>query len=140
MANYDKKRIPVREGLWTTDREPRLAGSRCKCCGEVFFPRKQICVNCQCQKLEKIKLKRKGKIYSYTIVMQRPPMWYKGPVPYAIGYVELPERVKIETLFTDCEFQALKIGMDVELVIEKLHEDDEGNEIMAYKFKPIGQT
>ena len=69
--------------------------------------------------------------------MQRPPVYYKGPVPYAFGYVELPDGVRVETLFSDGDPEALKIGMDVELVIEKLHGDDEGNEIMAYKFRPV---
>jgi hypothetical protein len=31
----------------------------------------------------------------------------------------------------------LKSGMDVELVIDKLREDAEGNEIMSYKFRPV---
>ena len=44
---------------------------------------------------------------------------------------------RVETLFTDCDLEALKMGMDVELVIEKLHEDEQGNEIITYKFRPI---
>jgi hypothetical protein len=28
------------------------------------------------------------------------------------------------------------VGLDVELVIEKLHEDEEGNEIVTFKFRP----
>ena len=87
--------------------------------------------------MEEIKLSRRGKIYSVTIVMQRPPAYYQGPVPYSIGFVELPEGVRIETLFTGCDLETLETGMEVELVIEKLHEDAEGREIMAYKFRPV---
>jgi len=136
------KQIPVKEGLWTIpsslDEKPQLIGSRCLRCGEVFFPKKAygICNHCQSKNLEEIKLSRKGKIYSFTIVMQKPPEYYKGPVPYAEGFVELPEGVRVETLFTDCNFDDLGIGMDVEMVVEKLHEDGEGNEILAYKFRP----
>lgn len=141
MENSSKKIVPVREGLWTIplslDEKAQLIANRCMSCGEIFFPRTQICINCQSENLEDIKLSQRGKIYSVTVVMQQPPAYYKGPVPYAIGYVELPEGVRIETLFTDCDIETLRIGMDVELVIEKLHEDDEGREVMAYKFKPI---
>ena len=143
MVDSEKKRIPVREELWTTpsspDEKPQLIGSKCLSCGEIFFPKKEKgrCINCQAENLEDIKLSRKGKVYSFTIVMIQPPMYYKGPVPYAFGYVELPEGVRVETLFTDCDLEAMKIGMDAELVIEKLHDDDEGNEIMAYKFRPV---
>jgi len=137
-----KQKIPVREGLWTTpaagDEKPRLVGSRCNECGEIFFPQKDlgICSHCQSTNLDPITLSSKGKIYSYSVVMQRPPEYYKGEVPYALGFVELPEGVRIETLFTGCNLEDLKIGMEVELVIEKLHEDEAGNEILAYKFTP----
>jgi uncharacterized OB-fold protein len=136
------KQIPIKEGLWTVpssrDEKPQLIGSRCSRCGEVFFPKKAygICNHCQSKNLEEVKLSRKGKIYSFTIVMQKPPEYYKGPVPYAEGFVELPEGVRVETLFTDCNFDDLRIGMDVEMVVEKLHVDEEGNEILAYKFRP----
>ena len=69
--------------------------------------------------------------------MQRPPEYYQGPVPYAEGFVELPEGVRVETLFTGCDFNDLEVGMDVEMVIEGLHEDEEGNEVVAYKFRPV---
>jgi uncharacterized OB-fold protein len=137
------KKIPIKEGLWTIpsshEEKPQLIGSRCNLCGEVFFPKKAygICTYCQSRNLEEIKLSRRGKIYSFTVVIQRPPEYYKGPVPYAEGFVELPEGVRVETLFTGCNFDDLKIGMDVEMVIERLHEDEEGNEIMVFKFRPF---
>jgi len=96
-----------------------------------------MCTHCQSKNLEEIKLSRRGRIYSFTVVMQRPPEYYKGPVPYAEGFVELPEGVRVETLFTDCNFDDLKVGMEVEMVIERLHEDEEGNQIMAFKFRPV---
>ncbi len=140
MTQSDKNKIPVREGLWSTPKEPgerpQLIAARCQACGEIFFPLQRICNNCQSQNLEEIKLSQKGKIYSHTVIMQRPAT-FKGPVPYAIGYVELPEKIKVETLFTGCNPNDLKPGADVELVIEKLHEDAEGNEVMAYMFKPM---
>jgi uncharacterized OB-fold protein len=137
------KKIQIKEGLWTVpsslNEKPQLIGSRCLLCGEVFFPKKTygICTHCQSKDLEEIRLSRRGRIYSFTVVMQRPPEYYKGPVPYAEGFVELPEGVRVETLFTDCNFNDLKVGMEVEMVIERLHEDEEGNEIMVFKFRPV---
>jgi len=133
---------PVKEGLWVIngrgDGKPHLIGSRCNVCGEIFFPRKDIniCSYCQSTDLVDIQLSANGKVYSYTVVMQRPPDYYKGEVPYAIGFVELPEGVRVETLFTGCNFDEIKVGMEVEMVIEKLWEDENGDEIITYKFKP----
>jgi uncharacterized OB-fold protein len=137
-----KKTIPIKEGLW---REPggsideaHLVGSRCSSCGEICFPRKEngICTHCQSTKLEEIPLSTTGKIFSYTVVMQRPPVYYQGEVPYALGFVELPEGVRVETLFTGCDVDDLRVGLEVEMVLDRLSEDEDGNEVVTYKFRP----
>ena len=138
----DKIMIPVKEGLWTEpegpDERPQLIASRCLNCGELFFPEKDngICSCCQSVDLEEVLLSTRGKVYSYSVVMLRPPVYYQGQVPYALGYVELPEGIRVETLFTGCDPEEIFIGMDVEMVIEKLHEDEQGREVLAYKFRP----
>ncbi len=137
----EKKTIPVREGLWTLEPKPRLIGSECKNCGEVFFPSRQdvLCSNCQSSDFQEVKLSPRGKIYSYTVVMQRPPVYYKAAeVPYAIGFVELPEGVRVETLFTGCNFDDLRVGMEVEMLVDGLHAEEDGSQVLCYKFKPVG--
>ena len=69
--------------------------------------------------------------------MQRPPVYYKGEVPYAIGFVELPEGIRVETLFTECDLDSLEVGIEVEMIVDLLNEDEEGNEIVTYKFTPV---
>ncbi len=138
-----ERMIPITDGLYTMPQspgeKPQLIGSRCLSCGEIYFPRKEkgLCVHCQQKNMEEVKLSRHGKIASFTVVMQPPAGgFYRGPVPYAYGYVDLPEGVRVETLFAG-DLDALETDMDVELVVEKLYEDDEGNECATYKFKPV---
>ena len=144
MDNSNRKILPVRDGLWTVPQsmgeKPQLIANKCGVCGEILFPRKQLCPNCHHKDLQDIRLSRVGKIYSVTVVMQRPAIYYQGPVPYAFGYVELPEGVRVKALFTGCDPNMLEIGMYVELVIEKLCKNDEGHEVLAYKFAPIKQV
>jgi uncharacterized OB-fold protein len=141
VTDIVKKRIPVREGLFTIpsnpDIEPQLIAGKCSQCGETIFPKPPLCPNCQNENVKEVKLSRSGKIYSFTVVMQQPRPYYKGPVPYGLGFVELPGGVRIETLFTDCDLDSLYIGMEVELIIEKLYEDDQGQELITYKFRPV---
>lgn len=141
MPNIFKKRTPVREGLFISpsnpSTKPQLIAGQCLQCGETVFPTPMLCPNCQNENIAEVQLSRKGKIYSCTVVMQQPRPYYKGPVPYGLGFVELPEGVRIETLFTDCDPDSLHIGMEVELVIEKLYEDDQGQELITYKFRPV---
>ena len=139
------KTIPIEEGLWTTSsslgERPHLIGSRCQACGELYFPRKKrgLCTHCQRKTLEDALLTGVGKIVSFSVVQQPPAGgFYKGSVPYAYGAVELSEGVELHTLFTG-NLNQLEVGMDVEMVIEKLFDDQEGNEIVTYKFIPINK-
>jgi uncharacterized OB-fold protein len=142
MTANGKKQVPVRAGLWTTpsapDEKPQLIGSRCSACGEVFFPKREkgICIHCQHRGLEDCKLSLRGKIHSFSVIMQQPTQFFVGKVPYAYGIIALPE-VRVLAHYTGCDFKDLRIGMPVELVIEKLGEDEQGNEVMAHKFKPV---
>ncbi|HAG09421.1 MAG TPA: hypothetical protein DCK87_07685 [Desulfotomaculum sp.] len=143
MNNGEKRIIPLTEGLYTLpaspDEKPHLIGSRCINCNELYFPKKEkgLCIHCQQKTLEEVELSRQGKIASFTIVLQPPAGgFYHGPVPYAYGYVDLPEGVRVETQFTG-NFNNLEIDGDVEMVIEKLYENAEGDEFVTYKFKPL---
>ncbi len=141
MVATDKTTVPLREGFWTdSDGQVRLIGSRCSSCGEIFFPKKEKnwCVHCNRTTLEEITLSNKGKIATYSVVMQQPGGgFYKGPVPYAYGCVDLEDGIRIETLLSADNFDQLSVGRDVELVIEKLYDDEDGNEVVTFKFKPV---
>ena len=139
----NKKKIPLKEGLWNTNPEsglPQLIGSKCEMCGELFFPKKEKgwCIHCQNRSLSDVILSREGKIASFSVVMQQPGGgFYQGPVPYSYGCVDLPEGIRVEALFSTDDFSELEVGKSAELVIEKLCDNDEGNEIVTFKFKPI---
>lgn len=125
-----------REGLFeipsVQNQEAHLIGNKCRNCKKIFFPSRRICANCFNEELDEVALSRKGKLYTYTIVWS-PPAGMKAP--YAIGYVDLPEGVRVFSLLTEWE-DILGLDIDVEIVIDKLGQDAEGNEILVYKFKP----
>jgi len=137
-----QKTIPVREGLWTTpaspDEKPQLIGSECSACGEVFFPKREkgVCIRCGHRGLKDVKLDRQGKIHSFSVIMQQPTNYFLGKAPYAYGWINLPN-VRVQALFTGGDFNKLHIGMPVELVIEELGVDGEGNKVLAHKFRPV---
>jgi uncharacterized OB-fold protein len=45
--------------------------------------------------------------------------------------------VRIETLYTECEPDELKIGLEVKMVLGKIDVDDEGKEIVCHMFRPV---
>jgi uncharacterized OB-fold protein len=141
MSAAEKAKLPVKDGLWeVVEGEAFLVGSRCASCGELFFPRKEsgFCPHCQHKSLKDERLSREGQITTYTVVHQPPAGgFYKGPVPFAYGVVQLPEGVNVQTLFTGCELERIRVGLTARLVIEKLFDGDDGSEIITYKFAPV---
>jgi uncharacterized OB-fold protein len=133
-----KKIIPIREGLFKIPsrpgEKPYLFGSRCKACGEISFPPRKVCSKCFSEELEAIPLSSRGKLYTYTIIGYPPPGL---PAPYMIGYVDLPEGVRVFSIITDWDQKNLKVGTDVELTIGKFKDDKDGNEILTHKFSPV---
>ncbi len=128
---------PIAEGLFTIPslpgEQPRLIGSKCRNCGRVYFPKEVVCNACFQEDMEETLLSNRGKLYSFTIIHQK-PMAYSGPMPYAMGLVSLPEGPTIMSLLTGCDFEKLELDMDVELVLEKIVEEDE---TVTYKFRPV---
>jgi uncharacterized OB-fold protein len=142
-----KKQFPIQEGLftWPSD-HPQLIGSKCKRCGEVAFPAQKGCPACTGAEVENILLSTRGTLWTWTIQAFRPPSPpYAGPdtpdnfVPYGVGYVELPEGVRVESRLTENNPAKLKFGMEMELVIEKFKEDKDMNDLMTFAFKPVGK-
>jgi len=138
-----KMKIPIEKGLWKEselpDEKPRLIGSKCTNCGEIYFPRRNNgrCLRCYGKAVVGIKLSNKGKIASFTIIERAPAGgFYKGPVPYAYGFVDLSDDVRIRTLYGK-NLAKLKVGMEVELFIDTLYEDEQGNEVTTFKFQPV---
>jgi len=138
----EKKVVPVEEGLFTMPilpgEEPHLIGSKCKSCGTVFFPRRVICGKCCREGMEEIILSRRGKVTTWTVIRMKPP-GYKDQVPYVLGEVELHEGVLVRTHFSGVnpENPAIKVGDEAEVVLEKIYEDEEGNDVVCYKFRPV---
>jgi len=91
-------------------------------------------LNCFGKDLEQVRLSSRGRLFTFTINHQGPKEF---STPYASGYIDLPEGVRIYSLLTDWETKDLKIGAEMELVIEKMTEDLEGNEEVTYKFRSI---
>ena len=141
MTQVAKKQVPIREGLFEfRDDGPVLIGSRCARCGEVTFPANSFCPQCCEQTAERLPLARRGTLYSFTVQRFKPPPPYRGPepfVPYAVGMIELPEGLRITSLLEVSRVETLQVGVPVELLITPLFEDESGDQVLGYKFRPL---
>jgi uncharacterized OB-fold protein len=144
MAAPAGRPVPIEEGLFSSLEDPQLIASRCKGCGEVTFPRQQVCPACTSRALEEIRLSRRGTLWAWTIQRFPPTVPpYAGDVdretfvPFGVGYVELPEGIRIESRLTENDPEKLVIGMEMELVLERFAADEQGNDRMTFAFKPV---
>jgi uncharacterized OB-fold protein len=137
----EKKLIPIEEGLFhmpaSADDKPYLIGSKCSSCGNVTFPKREVCPRCVRRgSMEEYHIYGKGRLNTFSIVNAALP-GFKAPSIQA--YVDLDEGPRIWSLITGVapEPAALQIGMKVELVVEKVREDREGNAYVGYQFRPV---
>lgn len=131
----------VREGLFDypldAGKWPGLLANRCAHCGKTFFPKRNLCPYCfEEGALEDICLDHRGVIYACTVVHIPSPVGIKAP--YAYGYVEIPNnQIRIFALFTGADPFTFATGQEVELVLEPVRENQNGRQVIGYKFRPI---
>lgn len=138
-TSTEKKQVPIRPGMFRIPDEPgqppHLYGGKCKNCDTIFFPIRPICLNCGAEGMDEIPLSGKGKVYTYTIARHQVP-GALVKVPYALAIVLLEEGCQVTTVITE-DWESIEVDMDVEIYFEKMGEDDDGNDQMAYKFKAV---
>lgn len=135
---------PVVEGWFTQGDQPALIASKCTTCGSPFFPRTQgFCRNPSCDGEEFVdtELSRFGKVWSYTDAQYQPPEPYipaSDPyVPFALAAVELPEGLVVLGQVADgFGVNDIRVGDEMELVVETLYTDEEG-ERTTWRWKPV---
>jgi uncharacterized protein len=138
-------KLPAVEGWFTMEEPPALLGSRCESCGTYAFPKEAFfCRNPECDGTEfaEVPLSRQGKVWSFTDARYQPPPPYVATTdphqPFAIAAVELAaeKMVVMGQVVNGVSTDDLKIGMEVELVIDTLYTDDE-HEYLVWKWSPV---
>jgi uncharacterized OB-fold protein len=139
-----KTRVPAVEGWFTLDDDrPALLASRCTACGTYSFPKEaRFCRNPACAGTEftEVPLSRRGRVWSFTDARYQPPPPYMAAdpyVPFCLAAVELAEEkmVVMGQVVGGVTPDELRIGMEVELVLDTLYEDDE-HEYLVWKWRP----
>ena len=135
---------PAIEGWFTTGDAPALLGSKCTSCGTVFFPKTSgFCKNpaCNGEEFAETELSRRGRVWSYTDAQYQPPAPYipaSDPyVPFALAAVEIPEGLVVLGQLADgFGVTDIKVGDEVELVVETAYVDESGAHTI-WKWRPV---
>lgn len=132
-------------GWFSMDQQqPHLIGSQCSGCGTYYFPRQAgFCRNpdCDSEAFEDVPLSRTGKVWSFTNACYQPPQPYIAADPYepfTIAAVELDKEkmIVLGQVVRGVNVSDLKAGMTMEIVLEPLYENEEGQHLI-WKWKPV---
>ncbi|MDY0067157.1 MAG: OB-fold domain-containing protein [Steroidobacteraceae bacterium] len=129
------KARPIAEGLFREGPPPCLIGGRDRQSGRIVFPPPG-----DAERYDPCELPNRGRLWSYTVqrfAPKSPP--YEGPAefkPFAVGYVELEGAVIVESRLADVDFDALRIGMPMELTIAPFRTDPDGVTVTTFAFRP----
>lgn len=142
-----KPQVPVLEGWFTLEEKPHLIGTKCTQCGTYYFPRQSLfCKNpaCDGEQFEEVKLSRTGKVWSFTNACYQPPEPYVAAdpyVPFTIAAVELAQEkmIVLGQVVEGVNVSDLKAGMEMELVLAPLSEDDSAVKL-TWKWQPVAGT
>ena len=137
-------RIPIEEGFFRIPDDPteppRLLGSRCPACDEVFFPRRLVCATCLHEGCVDVELSTRGRIWTWTYC--HVPMFGKKDADvagYGVGQVDLAEGPRVQSILLGGR-DDFAIGMEVELDLETLRTEPNGDEVVIYRFRPVGPS
>ncbi len=93
----------------------KLMGTKCKKCGEIYFPPRADCIKCMNDEVNWIEFSGKGTLNSYTKIFAA-PKGFEDMAPYTIGVVDLKEGGRLLSWVKDIPDSEIKIGMRVKIV------------------------
>ncbi len=139
-GSADVARVPIEEGYFTIPADPaeppRLLGSRCPACDEHFFPRRLVCARCLHEGCDDVELGPTGRLHTWTYV--HVPLFAKKDVhigAYGVGQVELPTGPRVQAILLGGP-DDFEIGMEMTVGLETLRIDDDGAEVVIFRFAP----
>ena len=112
-----------------------LEGYECSSCGKKYFEAKGMCP-CGSIEFNEVEFSGKGKIVSFTQIHSGPEAFSEHG-KYCVAIIDLDEGARITGQITDCKYEDLKIGQEVDAVFRKFYKSgDKGVIHYGTKFVP----
>jgi len=122
--------------------KPHLVAVKCGGCGALFLDLKRLaCSKCGAAgNFQQVALSDKGKVWVFSVIHQSFP---GIKTPYITAIVDLPEGISVKSNLIDVDPEELQknpqqaFGLPVELVVNPVAKDRQGNDVMAFQFRPV---
>jgi hypothetical protein len=118
LPNADNVSAPY----WKAGSEGRLLVQECPTCGNRQWYPRAVCTACGADP-EWLECSGKGVVHTFTVVRQFGMKPFRDELPYVIAMVDLEEGPRVMGAVTDCDPDAVQIGMPVEVHFVEAAED-----------------
>ena len=99
--------------------EGKVMGTKCKKCGQIFFPPRADCYSCFSSDMEWFEVSGKGRLLSHTKLIYA-PVGFDEDLPYSLALVDYGDYKVFGRLNKDIPDEEIKIGMEVVPQVVKL--------------------
>ena len=120
--------------------ENKLMGTKCKSCGELALPPRQVCTKCGSDDMEWSEMAGKGKLEAFTVTLYGPTRMVQagfGPKnPYCVGVVRLDEGPAISAQILGLDLskpEEIKIGTPMQLTFIERTEGEQQNTYIGFE-------
>ena len=101
----------------------KVMTTRCRDCGNVYFPPKMDCPMCNSSDVDWLEVKGKGKLITFTTV-QFAPTGFEDDLPYTLALAEFEGGIRIfGRLSKEIPTDDIPIGLEVKVRPVKLADD-----------------
>ena len=107
----------------------KVMGTRCKDCGQVFFPPRADCYQCLASNVEWFEVSGSGKLVTYS-KLQFAPVGFEDDVPYSIALLDYGKYKVFGRIAQNVPDSEIEVGMEMKTVVNKT-----SNEQLNYVFE-----
>jgi uncharacterized protein len=114
---------PETQPFWDAARSGTLLIRRCGDCGRFHFYPRPFCPVCWSSNVEWVEASGRATLYTWSVVRRNDLPPFGERVPYVAAVVDLDEGPRMMTNVVDCAFDALEVGMPLEVLFQETSED-----------------
>ena len=94
----------------------KVMGTRCKDCGQVFFPPRADCYKCLASNVEWFEVSGKGKLLTYS-ELKFAPVGFQDDVPYCIALLDYGKYKIFGRIAGSVPEDEIEVGMEMKTVV-----------------------
>jgi len=115
---------------WEGIAEGKLYASKCRVCGELYYPPQGDCTKCLSSDVEWVELSKEGVVETFACSHLKPQGFEHFSTPYIIAIARISEGVKIMGILEGIECRDVRIGMHIYI---KPRVNSDGFPIIAFR-------